>query len=138
MIEVFDYNEILSSSNLTLLENRQTINRKLIAKISKLSFLYNFNKIKTNIQIISILEDSSGYIVNPIQIINNITSNLHYYGKLMGIDVYLDNEMQWDDNKIIPIYDPILIRSYKINKIKGNNPNVNILNYLEVKNINDL
>lgn len=133
MIEVFDFNDILLSGS--VFENRHTMNRRLIANIIKLSNLYSFKKIKTNANIVSFLSDINGYYMNPINtnIINN--QNLIQYGIIANfIDIYLDSNQNWDDNKIYPIYDPLLIRTYKINKIKGNNLSMNILDYLELKN----
>lgn len=135
MIEVFDVNGFLMSENSSF-ENHNTINRKLISKIIQLSYLCNFTKIKSNSKIISELVDSSSYHYNMINTNINYNNSLILYGILMGrIQIYIDSNQKWDDDKIYPIYDPLIIRTYKINKIKKNNININILDYLEIKNL---
>ena len=135
MIEVFDVNEFLMSEN-SYFENHNSINRRLISKIMQLSSLCNFTKIKSNSKIISELADSSAYHYNMINTNINYNNSLILYGILMGrIQIYIDSNQNWDDDKIYPIYDPLIIRTYKINKIKKNNININILDYLEIKNL---
>lgn len=136
MIEVFDFNDTLL--NINVCDNNFTIKRKLISKINQLSYLYNLKKIKTSSKIISVLSDDPNYFINNLNFnVINSSNGLIHYGFLFGkIEIYLDSNQKWDDDKIYPIYDPLIIRSYKINKIRYKNDiNINILDYIEIKNL---
>jgi hypothetical protein len=142
MKEVLDIQKISNGSlhnvTMTYLENVQTIHRRIVTKIVQLSNQYKFNRIKTNVKVLAHLQDTSSYNINPINsVILNSTQPQDeiIYGSLCGIDVYLDFTMKWDDDRIIPIYDPMLLRSYKINKIKGNKIYFDILDELKIENL---
>lgn len=122
--------------NSNMLENIQSINRRrIISNIINLSYKYKYTKIKTNYNIISRIQDTSSYSISPIQQCKTIDENgLILYGKIYVIDIYLDVNMVYDDNRIIPIYDPTQIRLNKINKIRGNNT-FDMLEYLKIENL---
>lgn len=122
--------------NSNMLENIQSINRRrIISNIINLSYKYKYTKIKTNYNIISRIQDTSSYSISPIQQCKTIDENdLILYGKIYVIDIYLDVNMVYDDNRIIPIYDHTQIRLNKINKIRGNNT-FDMLEYLKIENL---
>jgi len=121
------------NDTISLLHNISTINRQIIMDIIKFSNIYNFTKIKTNGNIISNLMDN-------IPSHSKLSFNHDKIG-LIGIlankiKIYLDGNMRWDDNRLVPIYDDLYIRKLKINKIKNKNCNLLILKEIKLNNYN--
>lgn len=135
MKEVIDINKLSLSNDSTIWENRNSINRRLVSKIIQLSIKYQFKKFKANSKVVSMLSDTSNYIVQPINTTLSHTNELIHYGKLSNIDIYLDSNMQWGDDRIIPMYDESLMRSYKICKIRGKELKFDMLEELKIENI---
>ena len=120
----------------TVWENQNSINRMLVSKINQLSNKYQFKKFKTNIKVLTRLQDTSNYIINPITNSSfQFTNELTYYGKLYDVEIYLDPNMTWDNDRIIPMYDESLMRSYKISKIRGKEVKFDMLEELKIENL---
>lgn len=134
MKEVIDIKTIME--NLSTFDTKFSINRTLLTKIMHLSFQYQFKKFKTNVKILSVLEDTTPVnLFSTSTILNNSTTNIVLYGRLYHIDIYLDSNMTWNDDRIIPMYDESLMRSYKINRIKGKEVKLDLLEELKIENL---
>ena len=135
MIKIIDIKELYSKNSEIVSENEQTINRILVSRIINLSLVYKFYKIRANPKIVARLQDTSNYIFFPVNRVISFTGGLIHYGRISNIDIYLDSNMAWDDNRIIPIYDNSVLRSNKINKIRGKEIKFDILEYLKIENL---
>lgn len=135
MIETIDVNELYKDSSEVVYMNQDTINRMLLSRIIRLRNKYQFKSIKTNTKIVSRLADTANYVVHPINYSLIGGGGIKLYGSIVGIDVYLDSSMTWDDDRIIPIYDNLLLRNMKINKIRNKEYKFDMLEYLKIENL---
>ena len=136
MIETIDIKKLYEDSIEVVSVNQYTINRILLSRIINLRNKYQFKSIKTNTKVVSRLSDTSNYVIQPISYnLNQKPNGIILYGSLAGIDVYLDSSMTWDDDRIIPIYDNLLLRNVKLNKIRNKEFKYDLLEYLKIENL---
>jgi len=136
MIETIDIKKLYEDSIEVVSVNQYTINRILLSRIINLRNKYQFKSVKTNTKVVSRLSDTSSYVVQPVNYsLNQKPNDIILYGSLAGIDVYLDSSMTWDDDRIIPIYDNLLLRNMKLNKIRNKEFKYDLLEYLKIENL---
>ena len=120
MSEIFNVDEIVnghipSSHGETL----HTLQRRLYTKILSEANKHRFNKITTGSRLSSTLMDISGYSMKPITTINLTPSTENYnIGNLGGLELWVDPNMKWTDDRIILSHTDIKrIRKIKLKNI---------------------
>lgn len=101
-----------------------------INKLITLSKIYQFNKIKTNGNVLIHLQNLQNFVT-----FTNMPDNLNgfiMYKEEYCISVYY-TDLNWTNNKIIPIYDKTIMIKHKIDKIL--NKNNDILDEIIFENI---
>ena len=98
---------IKNSEVLTSAENTWTRQRRISSRVLAAAALIQSvgrrgpaTWVVTNSQIVAALQDVSGYVVTPMDNTMKQGGNLYQAGTLMGLKVYCDPYMTWDDTRI--------------------------------------
>ena len=98
---------IKNSEVLTSAENTHTRQRRISSRVLAAAALIQSvgrrgpaTWVVTNSQIVAALQDVSGYVVCPMDNTLKQGGNLYQAGTLMGLKVYCDPYMTWDDTRI--------------------------------------
>jgi hypothetical protein len=101
--------ECKNATQNTSSENLHTHQRRIMSRclaaanlVANVSRFGRANWIVTNTQILSALQDCSGFVIAPM--VNNLTqdgsNSLYFAGSIAGLQVYVDPYMTWDDCRI--------------------------------------
>jgi hypothetical protein len=101
--------ECKNATQNTSAENLHTHQRRIMSRclaaanlVANVSRFGRANWIVTNTQILSALQDCSGFVIAPM--VNNLTqdgsNSLYFAGSIAGLQVYVDPYMTWDDCRI--------------------------------------
>ena len=103
------WGEIKNSEVMTSAENLHTRQRRIASRVlAAATLIQNVGRrgratwIVTNAQIAAALQDVSGYVVAPFAngMAQDGSQNLYLGGTLMGLKVYVDPYMDWNDTRI--------------------------------------
>ena len=103
------WGEIKNSEVITSAENLHTRQRRIASRVlAAATLIQNVGRrgratwIVTNAQIAAALQDVSGYVVAPFAngMAQDGSQNLYLGGTLMGLKVYVDPYMDWNDTRI--------------------------------------
>ena len=101
------FNGIKNSEVLTSAENTHTRQRRISSRVLAAAALIQSvgrrgpaTWVVTNSQIVAALQDVAGYVVCPMDNTLKQGGNLYQAGTLMGLKVYCDPYMTWDDTRI--------------------------------------
>jgi len=93
-----------TSAENTYTHQRRIASRVLAAAnvIANVSRFGRGNWIVTNTQILSALQDCAGFVVAPAvnDLVQDGSRSLYFAGTLMGLSVYVDPFMTWDDTRV--------------------------------------
>ena len=104
-----NWGAIKNATQNTSAENTYTHQRRIASRvlaaanvIANVSRFGRGNWIVTNTQILSALQDCAGFVVVPAQndLVQDGSRSLYFAGTLMGLSVYVDPFMTWDDTRI--------------------------------------
>lgn len=104
-----NWGNVMNATQNTSAENTYTHQRRIASRvlaaanvIANVSRFGRGNWIVTNTQILSALQDCAGFVIAPA--VNDLTQDgsrsLYFAGTLMGLSVYVDPFMTWDDTRI--------------------------------------
>ena len=104
-----DWGDVKNATQNTSAENTYTHQRRIASRvlaaanlIANVSRFGRGNWIVTNTQILSALQDCAGFVVAPAQndLVQDGSRSLYFAGTLMGLSVYVDPYMAWDDTRV--------------------------------------
>ena len=104
-----NWGAIKNATQNTSAENTYTHQRRIASRvlaaanvIANVSRFGRGNWIVTNTQILSALQDCAGFVIAPAQndLVQDGSRSLYFAGTLMGLSVYVDPFMTWDDTRI--------------------------------------
>jgi hypothetical protein len=104
-----NWGNVMNATQNTSAENTYTHQRRIASRvlaaanvIANVSRFGRGNWIVTNTQILSALQDCAGFVVAPAQndLVQDGSRSLYFAGTLMGLSVYVDPFMTWDDTRI--------------------------------------
>lgn len=97
------------STSTASMENQDTIHRRLVTKIGASSAIINMRGrrgqgtfIITNSQLGTVLMNNANYTTNPFDnTLKGDSSSLYPAGKVLGMQLYIDPNMTWDDTRVL-------------------------------------
>jgi len=104
-----NWGAVSNATQNTSAENTYTHQRRIASRvlaaanvIANVSRFGRGNWIVTNTQILSALQDCAGFVVAPAQndLVQDGSRSLYFAGTLMGLSVYVDPYMAWDDTRV--------------------------------------
>lgn len=104
-----NWGAVMNATQNTSAENTYTHQRRIASRvlaaanvIANVSRWGRANWIVTNTQIASALQDCSGFVVAPAvnDLVQDGSRSLYFAGSLMGLNVYVDPFMTWDDTRV--------------------------------------
>ena len=104
-----NWGNVMNATQNTSAENTYTHQRRIASRvlaaanvIANVSRFGRGNWIVTNTQILSALQDCAGFVIAPAQndLVQDGSRSLYFAGTLMGLSVYVDPFMTWDDTRI--------------------------------------
>ena len=104
-----NWGDVKNATQNTSAENTYTHQRRIASRvlaaanvIANVSRFGRGNWIVTNTQILSALQDCSGFVIAPAvnDLVQDGSRSLYFAGTLMGLSVYVDPYMTWDDTRI--------------------------------------
>ena len=104
-----NWGAVKNATQNTAAENTYTFQRRIASRvlaaanvIANVSRWGRANWIVTNTQIASALQDCSGFVVAPAvnDLVQDGSRSLYFAGSLMGLNVYVDPFMTWDDTRV--------------------------------------
>ena len=104
-----NWGDVKNATQNTSAENTYTHQRRIASRvlaaanvIANVSRFGRGNWIVTNTQILSALQDCAGFVVAPAvnDLVQDGSRSLYFAGTLMGLSVYVDPFMTWDDTRI--------------------------------------
>jgi hypothetical protein len=104
-----NWGDIKNATQNTSAENTYTHQRRIASRvlaaanvIANVSRFGRGNWIVTNTQILSALQDCAGFVIAPAQndLVQDGSRSLYFAGTLLGLSVYVDPFMTWDDTRI--------------------------------------
>lgn len=104
-----DWGDVKNATQNTSAENTYTHQRRIASRvlaaanvIANVSRFGRGNWIVTNTQILSALQDCAGFVIAPAvnDLVQDGSRSLYFAGTLMGLSVYVDPFMTWDDTRI--------------------------------------
>lgn len=104
-----DWGDVKNATQNTSAENTYTHQRRIASRvlaaanaIANISRFGRGNWIVTNTQILSALQDCSGFVVAPAvnDLVQDGSRSLYFAGTLLGLSVYVDPYMTWDDTRV--------------------------------------
>ena len=104
-----NWGDVKNATQNTSAENTYTHQRRIASRvlaaanvIANVSRFGRGNWIVTNTQILSALQDCAGFVIAPAQndLVQDGSRSLYFAGTLMGLSVYVDPYMTWDDTRI--------------------------------------
>lgn len=104
-----DWGNVMNATQNTSAENTYTHQRRIASRvlaaanvIANVSRFGRGNWIVTNTQIASALQDCSGFVIAPAvnDLVQDGSRSLYFAGSLMGLSVYVDPYMTWDDCRV--------------------------------------
>lgn len=101
--------KVMNATQNTSAENTHTHQRRIMSRcLAAANLIANVSRfgrgqwLVTNTQVLSALQDCSGFIIAPMT--NNLTqdgsNSLYFAGHIAGLQVYVDPYMTWDDTRI--------------------------------------
>ncbi len=105
-----DWGAIKNATKNTAAENVYTHQRRIMSRvlaasnlIANVSRFGRGNWVVTNTQILSALQDCSGFVVAPM--VNTLTQDgsqsIYFAGSVAGLNIYVDPYMTWDDTRVL-------------------------------------
>lgn len=103
------WGDVMNATQNTSAENTYTHQRRIASRvlaaanaIANISRFGRGNWVVTNTQILSALQDCAGFVVAPAQndLVQDGSRSLYFAGTLMGLSVYVDPYMTWDDTRV--------------------------------------
>lgn len=94
----------------TSAENVYTHQRRIMSRvlaaanlIANVSRFGRGNWVVTNTQVLSALQDASGFVIAPMvnTLVQDGSQSLYFAGSLAGLNVYVDPYMTWDDTRVL-------------------------------------
>jgi hypothetical protein len=104
-----NWGTVKNATQNTSAENTYTHQRRIASRvlaaanvIANVSRFGRGNWIVTNTQILSALQDCAGFVVAPAvnDLVQDGSRSLYFAGTLMGLSVYVDPFMTWDDTRV--------------------------------------
>ena len=104
-----NWGNVLNATQNTAAENTYTFQRRIASRvlaaanvIANVSRFGRGNWIVTNTQVLSALQDCAGFVVAPAvnDLVQDGSRSLYFAGTLMGLSVYVDPFMTWDDTRV--------------------------------------
>ena len=104
-----NWGNVMNATQNTSAENTYTHQRRIASRvlaaanvIANVSRFGRGNWIVTNTQILSALQDCAGFVIAPAvnDLVQDGSRSLYFAGTLMGLSVYVDPFMTWDDTRI--------------------------------------
>jgi hypothetical protein len=104
-----NWGNVKNATQNTSAENTYTHQRRIASRvlaaanvIANVSRFGRGNWIVTNTQILSALQDCAGFVIAPAQndLVQDGSRSLYFAGTLLGLSVYVDPYMTWDDTRI--------------------------------------
>jgi hypothetical protein len=104
-----NWGNVKNATQNTSAENTYTHQRRIASRvlaaaniIANVSRFGRGNWIVTNTQILSALQDCAGFVIAPAQndLVQDGSRSLYFAGTLLGLSVYVDPFMTWDDTRI--------------------------------------
>ena len=104
-----NWGDVKNATQNTSAENTYTHQRRIASRvlaaanvIANVSRFGRGNWIVTNTQILSALQDCAGFVVAPAvnDLVQDGSRSLYFAGTLMGLSVYVDPYMTWDDTRV--------------------------------------
>lgn len=103
-----DWGKVKNATMNTSAENTYTHQRRIMSRvlaaanlITNVSRWGRPNWVVTNTQIVSALQDASGFVIAPM--VNTLTQDggsLYFSGSVAGLNIYVDPYMNWDDTRV--------------------------------------
>lgn len=114
---LFDVDLFMTKNNYSQILYRE-VQRQFIESIIRKGREVKANKIVTNSNLASVIQDSASLYI-PLS--KNFTGELYLVGNLNGIDIFIDPYMRWDDNYIHfeRCFDRKFIRKLKIKTLEN-------------------
>jgi len=103
------WGDVKNATQNTSAENTYTHQRRIASRvlaaanlIANVSRFGRANWVVTNTQIVSALQDCAGFVVAPAanDLVQDGSRSLYFAGTLMGLSVYVDPFMTWDDCRV--------------------------------------
>jgi hypothetical protein len=104
-----NWGAVSNATQNTSAENTYTHQRRIASRvlaaaniIANVSRFGRGNWIVTNTQILSALQDCAGFVIAPASndLVQDGSRSLYFAGTLMGLSVYVDPFMTWDDTRV--------------------------------------
>lgn len=104
-----DWGDVVNATQNTAAENTYTHQRRIASRvlaaanvIANVSRFGRGNWVVANTQIVSALQDCSGFVVAPFanDLVQDGSRSLYFAGSIMGLNVYVDPFMTWDDTRV--------------------------------------
>ena len=104
-----NWGDVKNATQNTSAENTYTHQRRIASRvlaaanaIANISRFGRANWVVTNAQILSALQDCAGFVIAPAQndLVQDGSRSLYFAGTLMGLSVYVDPYMTWDDMRV--------------------------------------
>lgn len=99
-------NAIKNTSAENVYTHQRRIMSRCLAAANLIANVSRFGRgtfIVTNTQVLSALQDASGFVIAPM--VNSLTQDgsqsLYFAGSLAGLNVYVDPYMRWDDTRVL-------------------------------------
>ena len=104
-----NWGDVMNATQNTSAENTYTHQRRIASRvlaaanvIANVSRFGRANWVVTNTQILSALQDCAGFVIAPAvnDLVQDGSRSLYFAGTLLGLSVYVDPFMTWDDTRI--------------------------------------
>jgi len=104
-----NWGAVLNATKNTAAENTYTFQRRIASRVlAAANMIANISRfgrgswIVANTQIVSALQDCSGFVVAPAvnDLVQDGSRSLYFAGSIMGVNVYVDPFMTWDDTRV--------------------------------------
>jgi hypothetical protein len=104
-----EWGDVSNATQNTSAENTYTHQRRIASRvlaaaniIANVSRFGRGNWVVTNTQVLSALQDCAGFVIAPAQndLVQDGSRSLYFAGTLLGLSVYVDPFMTWDDTRV--------------------------------------